>query len=365
MISAPLSPIPSISITDASFEYSQLSKGNGDLPPAYSLTDENSQLVTVDEDDFRPTYLAPPPNVVPIRPPGLRLASSALPTDKKGLEKARFDDLLRSSRDRGAAKRPMNDLRREVGIKVHHAKQEERRATFLAKIRALPSPTATMTPATPPESPAEFHFSLPSPGLVSPLAMFETHESKGETWVERIDYQLTAKADLLSPTSPPVVRIGAFRLDSTTLPMSARRSSARLLPIGGGAAAHGRGMAIVPPRRTSSIPSSAAPSLHQITARIASTGPRVTVTAPARPRPALPSFLLERTKCAPSAAAAPPPAIVVSAHTRPKSADLGSFMAVENARVQKGTEMMMKLKRRSSAPAAKPDAKAERAHGGF
>lgn len=364
MISAPLSPIPSISITDASFEYSPLAKGNGDLPPAYSLTDENLHVET-DEDDFRPFHLAPPPNVVPIRPPGLRLSVSSLPTDKKGLERARFDDLLRSSRDRGAAKRPANDLRREVGIKVHHAKQEERRATFLAKIRALPSPTATMTPATPPESPAEFHFSLPSPGLVSPLAMFETHESKGETWVERIDYQLTAKADLLSPTSPPVVRIGSFRLDNSTLPMSARRSSARLLPIGAGAAPHGRGVPIVPPRRTSSIPSSVPPSLHQITARIAATGPRVTVTPAPRQRPALPSFLLERSKCATPVEANRAPINPVSTHTRPKSADLGSFMAVENARVQKGTEMMMKLKRRSSAPAAKPDARAERAHGGF
>jgi len=50
----------------------------------------------------------------------------------------------------------------------------ERRALFLAKVRAPPSPTATTTPKTPPDSPAIFHYSLPSPGLVSPLAMFDS-----------------------------------------------------------------------------------------------------------------------------------------------------------------------------------------------
>ena len=53
---------------------------------------------------------------------------------------------------------------------------EERRQTFLARLLASPSssPTTLTTPVTPPDSPAEFHYTLPSPGLVSPLALFET-----------------------------------------------------------------------------------------------------------------------------------------------------------------------------------------------
>lgn len=67
----------------------------------------------------------------------------------------------------------------------------ERRALFLSKVQAPPSPSAACTPKTPPESPAIFHYSLPSPGLVSPLALFETlNNSKHDTWVEQVDFRL-------------------------------------------------------------------------------------------------------------------------------------------------------------------------------
>lgn len=79
----------------------------------------------------------------------------------------------------------------------------ERRALFLSKVQAPPSPTATALPKTPPESPAIFHYSLPSPGLHSPLALFESLQQKNPTgpvqypsvqpWVEHVQYrQLTA-----------------------------------------------------------------------------------------------------------------------------------------------------------------------------
>jgi hypothetical protein len=49
-------------------------------------------------------------------------------------------------------------------------------------------------PKTPPESPAIFHYSLPSPGLVSPLALFESLGDNKETapqiWVEQVDFRL-------------------------------------------------------------------------------------------------------------------------------------------------------------------------------
>jgi hypothetical protein len=74
----------------------------------------------------------------------------------------------------------------------------DRRALFLSKILAPPSPTATVTPKTPPDSPAIFHYTLPSPGLVSPLTLFETlgrNSMHGdlrygcEPWVEQIDFR--------------------------------------------------------------------------------------------------------------------------------------------------------------------------------
>jgi len=52
-----------------------------------------------------------------------------------------------------------------------------------------------MTPKTPPESPAIFHYSLPSPGLESPLTLFESWVDNHandvpHTWVERVDFRL-------------------------------------------------------------------------------------------------------------------------------------------------------------------------------
>jgi hypothetical protein len=92
----------------------------------------------------------------------------------------------------GSKKSP--DLRKEIAIKVHRSKQVERRALFLSKIHAPPSPSATLLPKTPPDSPAIFHFSLPSPGLESPLALFETlasgdpTKSAREAWVEQVEF---------------------------------------------------------------------------------------------------------------------------------------------------------------------------------
>jgi hypothetical protein len=63
---------------------------------------------------------------------------------------------------------------------------------------ALPSPTAAVTPKTPPDSPAIFHYTLPSPGLVSPLTLLESlgRDSTDGTilhackpWVEQVDFR--------------------------------------------------------------------------------------------------------------------------------------------------------------------------------
>ncbi len=68
----------------------------------------------------------------------------------------------------------------------------ERRSLFLSKVQAPPSPTAACLPKTPPESPAVFHYSLPSPGLVSPLSVFGRvgDESPRENWVEEVNFHL-------------------------------------------------------------------------------------------------------------------------------------------------------------------------------
>ncbi|TFK76911.1 hypothetical protein BDN72DRAFT_866746 [Pluteus cervinus] len=152
----------------------------------------------VDEDGFRPLHLTPPPSaksprqLSPLRP----LETLA----GKGLERDRFEALLQAQRERNAAlgSKRSTDLRKEIALKAHKNKQVERRALFLSKVLAPPSPTATITPKTPPESPAIFHYTLPSPGLVSPLALFETLEdpARGPTGlsrelrVEQVDFRL-------------------------------------------------------------------------------------------------------------------------------------------------------------------------------
>jgi hypothetical protein len=103
------------------------------------------------------------------------------------------------------------DLRKEIAMKVHRSKQgkpcdhatqvfnqvanvlsAERRAMFLSKVQAPPSPGATLTPKTPPESPAIFHYSLPSPGLRSPLTAFENEDPNKprDTWVEQVEFRM-------------------------------------------------------------------------------------------------------------------------------------------------------------------------------
>lgn len=55
-------------------------------------------------------------------------------------------------------------------------------------------------PKTPPDSPAEFHYSLPSPGLASPLALFgalaadDSARAKRVVRVERVDFRAIAAA---------------------------------------------------------------------------------------------------------------------------------------------------------------------------
>lgn len=81
----------------------------------------------------------------------------------------------------------------------------------MSRITAPPSPTSTETAVTPPESPAIFHFSLPSPGLASPLELFETVTSR-ESWIEHVDYkkpQRTPARETFSGRLPSLDQITA------------------------------------------------------------------------------------------------------------------------------------------------------------
>jgi len=158
-----------------------------------------------DDDGFRPVHLTPPPTSTPTR--FIKQLSPLRPSDTpftgQGLERERFEALLKASKERNSAvgAKKGNDLRKEIALKAHGKKQVERRALFLSKVLAPPSPTATLMPKTPPDSPAIFNYTLPSPGLVSPLALFESlNENPAcgalsysrEPWVEQVDFRIPA-----------------------------------------------------------------------------------------------------------------------------------------------------------------------------
>ena len=104
-----------------------------------------------------------------------------------------------------------------------------------------------MTPKTPPESPSVFHYTLPSPGLVSPLALFETLHDKGSvphTWVEHVDFRKVVDDQVPAPTITIVdfddAESEPTLITPSPLPSSKPRSlpsldqiSARLIPRSG------------------------------------------------------------------------------------------------------------------------------------
>ncbi|KAJ7071294.1 hypothetical protein C8F01DRAFT_1047199 [Mycena amicta] len=165
----------------------------------------------IEDDGFRPAHLSPPPSST--SPRFIRQSSPLNPSQApsgQGLERERFEELLQASKERNAVgTKKGSDLRKEIALKAHSKKQVERRALFLSKVLAPPSPTSTLLPKTPPESPAIFNYTLPSPGLVSPLALFESlNENPAyglfghrEPWVEQVDFRLPKKASDPMPAS--------------------------------------------------------------------------------------------------------------------------------------------------------------------
>lgn len=161
-----------------------------------------------DEDDsFRPKHLTPPPTQLQFGGP--RQLSPLRPLDTvnrgQGLERDRFEALLQATRERNIAvgAKKSNDLRKELALKAHKTKQAERRALFLSKVAEPPSPSAVTLPKTPPDSPCILHYSLPSPGLVSPLALFESLNDSCDSWVEQVDFRLPGQ----KYSTPPVKKM--------------------------------------------------------------------------------------------------------------------------------------------------------------
>ncbi|KAF8528131.1 hypothetical protein BU17DRAFT_38540 [Hysterangium stoloniferum] len=192
MLQVPSSPVPSISI---SFAPNQIPPVEPKSPFVVSLPAE--------PESPRPQHLLPPPTLSPNqllhteRYSRLSPLSPASSSGGKGMERARFEAMLKASKERSAmtGSKKAVDLRKELAVKAQMTKQMERRARFLCKLAEPPSPSAADVPVTPPESPAIFHFSLPSPGLESPIEIFEDVNSHPELYetslrIEQVDFRL-------------------------------------------------------------------------------------------------------------------------------------------------------------------------------
>ena len=191
-----------------------------DFVEPFSPFDGVQLVVEEDHDSFRPALLSPPPNMPMSIPRHLSpLSPPDVPVKGQGLERERFERMLQSSRERSAAlgHKKSPDLRKELAVKTYKSKQStspnssptrarvkrlflfavERRTRFLLKVAEKPSPSAAYEPKTPPDSPAIFNYSLPSPGLISPLTMYEYLEEECVTskpWTEQVDFRLPKSA---------------------------------------------------------------------------------------------------------------------------------------------------------------------------
>jgi len=184
-----------------------------------------------DQNGFRPSYLTPPISITSFKHSYSPL--HPVPAVGQGLENQKFQVLLAASKQTkvpGGSNQSV-EFRKEIAMKAHKKGHSDRRALFLSKLQSSPSPTATTTPKTPPESPAIFHYSLPSPGLESPLSLFESWSGNhtndaSHTWVERVDFRLVDEQS--KPKPKPLLN------SSSTKPACGAPSldqiSARLIP---------------------------------------------------------------------------------------------------------------------------------------
>ncbi|KZV93494.1 hypothetical protein EXIGLDRAFT_691574 [Exidia glandulosa HHB12029] len=228
VVQVPSSPIPSIHISLAPPE----DIPNEPYSPFNSISFPES--AGNDDDDGEPfsprsARLLPPPVGSPLaRNSPTRPSPLGRGEGGKGLDAARFQSLLQSSRERTAPTSGVPDLRKQVALKAHKSKAAERRALFLSKIEQPPSPSATSVPVTPPESPAVLHYSLPSPGLESPISLFETMQLVNPVqakkqprrgWVEHVEFNAPQPKKM--PSLDQISARAAQRNKTTRLPIGA------------------------------------------------------------------------------------------------------------------------------------------------
>ena len=112
-------------------------------PPAehfiepFSPFDNIKFAIEEHEDNYRPALLSPPPTASMPAPKHLSpLSPEEVPVKGQGLERERFELLLKSSRERSAAlgHRKAPDLRKELALKTYKSKQS---ATFRPVVSAV------------------------------------------------------------------------------------------------------------------------------------------------------------------------------------------------------------------------------------
>jgi len=369
-INFPVSPIPEICISPAPYE-------EPIEEPKSPFACMSPIRVSAEEDEYRSVLLTPPPIHSLGRPSPL---SPLRPADTlikgQGLERERFEALLRASRERNSAiggHRKTHDLRKEVALKVHKTKQCERRALFLSKLQAPPSPSAIMEAKTPPESPAVLHYTLPSPGLNSPLAHFDMLAHRGQSadatkpWVEQVDFRLPEGERTKKLRQPTVELVGPRKRALPSLAeISARLSSQGTLPTVVPSAAvnpqetQARRLPAFLQSRANSLPkppvSEAKPKRQLL-----SIG-RLQITSPAETRPAAVAYQSPVGEASPVKVYPAPktpgsPTIKVTttvvpriSHTSPVELSESNLHAL-NARTTRAKDMLFTLRRRSTAPA--------------
>jgi hypothetical protein len=117
-ISYLVSSVPEISISLAPYE-----EPMEEPPSPFACL---SPVQADEGDGYRSALLTPPPASSPRASPLSPLRPVDIPVKGKGLERERFEALLKASRERnasiGGARRPQ-DLRKEVALKAHQHKQ--------------------------------------------------------------------------------------------------------------------------------------------------------------------------------------------------------------------------------------------------
>lgn len=116
----------SMALSSLSLPSISISLAPADDPPVepFSPFDTQPPSPAIQDDNYRPSLLSPPPVVSPrfLRQPSPLRPADTLPAGK-GLDSGQFEALLASTRERNAGVRKEPDLRKELAMKSHKSKQ--------------------------------------------------------------------------------------------------------------------------------------------------------------------------------------------------------------------------------------------------